>query len=75
MGCWVVMGWTAFVFNNSAWDWESGLHTGGLVYSCGVGCCVVVGGAVFYLTSRPVIGRKDFRGIACCREMIWGVVL
>ena len=37
-------------------------------------CCVVVGGAAFYLTTRLGIGRVDFRGKVYCREMIWVAV-
>ena len=34
------------------------------------GCCVVMGGAVFDLTTRPRAGREDFRGKVCCRELV-----
>ena len=47
----------------------------GLLYSKGVCCCVVVGGAVFYLTTRPGIGRVDIRGEICCIGMGWDQLL
>ena len=60
--------------NDLAWEWERGLQRVGLLYRQGVGCCVVMGGAVFYLTTRLGIGNVDFRrrgllysqGVGCC---------
>ena len=34
-------------------------------------CCVVLCGAEYHLTTRPGIGRLDFRGKVCCIRMIW----
>ena len=41
--CWVGAG---FLFNNSAWGWESGLQREGLFYRNDMGCCDVWGWAV-----------------------------
>ena len=64
-----------YLSNNSAWDWEIGLQSEGLLYRNDMGCCVVMGGAAFYLTTRHGIGRVDFRGEGCCIAMMWVAVL
>ena len=68
-------GWGSFLFNNSASGWEAGLQRDGLLYSYDLGCCLVMSGAVFYLTTRPGIGRLDFRGVVCCIAMVVYAVL
>ena len=61
-----MMGEAELQFNNPAWDWDVGLQRGGLLYRCGVGCCVVVGEATLCLTTRLLIWRVGFSGEACC---------
>ena len=36
-----------------------------MLSDCGIACCVVMGGAAFYLTTRLGIGSLDFRGKVC----------
>ena len=75
MDCSLVMGGAGYLFNNSAWDWDSGLQREGVLYKHDPECCVVTGGAILYLTTRPEIGGVDFRGKVCCIGKSWFAVL
>ena len=54
--------WGSFLFNGSSWKLQLGLQWEGVLSDCGIGCCVVVSGAGFYLTTRLGIRSLDFRG-------------